>query len=170
MILKCLGVILIVSASGGVGFKMAANHKKEEKCLLQLLTILDYIECELQYRLTPLPELCRLTAKEHPGLLSPIFTRLALEMEAQILPNQECCMSAALNSSKTIPPITKSVMFLLGKSIGRFDLDGQLKGLESVRQDCKRYLKELSNNRESRLRCYQTLGLCAGATLAILLI
>ena len=61
-------------------------------------------------------------------------------------------------------------MLLLGKSIGRFDMDGQIKGLEAVRQDCRRRLDELSKDRDTRLRSYQTLGLCAGAALAILFI
>ena len=61
-------------------------------------------------------------------------------------------------------------LILLGRWLGRFDLDGQLKGLDAVRQECRRHLEELNNNREVRLRSYQTLGLCAGAAIAILFI
>ena len=57
MILKWIGVALVVAGCGSVGFKISANHRKEEKALRQLIGILDYMECELQYRLTPLPEL-----------------------------------------------------------------------------------------------------------------
>ena len=54
MILKVIGVILVIAGCGGVGFRIAANHRLEEKTLRQLIGILDYMECELQYRLTPL--------------------------------------------------------------------------------------------------------------------
>ena len=58
----------------------------------------------------------------------------------------------------------------LGESLGRFDLPGQLKGLEAVRRKCLMELEALGRNRTERLRCYQTLGLCAGAALVILFI
>lgn len=170
MVLKLLGVILIVAGCGGVGFRIAANHRQEEKALRQLIGILDFMECELQYRLTPLPELCRLASKEFAQVPGKVFYELSLEMEAQVSPDMECCMSAVLGKLNDIPTITKEALEHLGKSIGRFDLDGQLKGLESVRQDCRRNLETLGNNRDMRLRSYQTLGLCAGAALAILFI
>ncbi|MBQ5608452.1 MAG: stage III sporulation protein AB [Oscillospiraceae bacterium] len=170
MLLKILGVILVIAGCGSVGFRIAANYRQEEKSLRQLIGILDFMECELQYRLTPLPELCRQTAREFSAMPGKVFHVLALEMEAQILPNMERCMAATLEKMHDIPTITRNGLSLLGKSIGRFDLDGQLKGLEAVRQDCRRNLESLCNNRDSRLRSYQTLGLCAGAALAILFI
>ncbi|MBQ8358513.1 MAG: stage III sporulation protein AB [Oscillospiraceae bacterium] len=170
MILKLMGIVLVIAGCGGIGFRIAANHRQEEKNLRQLIGILDYMECELQYRLTPLPALCRQAAKEFPGMLGNVFLELALEMEAQASPDMECCMSAALCKARNLPPITKEGMELLGKTIGRFDIEGQLKGLEAVRQDCRRNLECLSDNRDNRLRSYQTLGLCAGAALAILFV
>ena len=58
----------------------------------------------------------------------------------------------------------------MGSSLGRFDLDGQLLGLEAVRVYCQEQLSEMSKDRDVRLRSYQTLGLCAGAALAILFV
>lgn len=168
MILKIFGVVLVIAGCGGVGFRIAANHRNEEKALRKLISVLDYMECELQYRLTPFPQLCRQAAKEFAPL--PIFLNLALEMEAQVSPDIACCMRSVLEKAKNIPPVTRQALELLGRSVGRFDLSGQLKGLESVRQECRRNLALLGENRENRLRSYQTLGLCAGAALAILLI
>ena len=59
---------------------------------------------------------------------------------------------------------------LLGKTLGRFDLQGQLSGIASVKQLCKRDLDGLQNNQELRLRSYRTLGICAGVALVILFI
>lgn len=168
--LKLMGVIFVIAGCGSVGFRIAANHRNEEKALHQLIGILDYMACELQYRLTPLPDLCRQVAKEFTHVPSNVFLELALEMEAQLSPDIACCMSAVLSKRMALPTITRSELELLGKSIGRFDLEGQLKGLEAVQKDCRRNLETLGNNRESRLRSYQTLGLCAGAALAILLV
>jgi hypothetical protein len=58
----------------------------------------------------------------------------------------------------------------LGQSLGRFDLNGQLLGIAAVRNTCRSKLQQFEKNKEVRLRSYQTLGLCAGAALAILFI
>ena len=170
MMIKIAGVILVIASCGGVGFRIAANHRKEEKALRQLIGILDYMECELQYRMTPLPELCRQVAREFKELSGRFFYQLALEMESQILPDMEQCMAASLRKAKDVPPVTYKALDLLGHTIGRFDIEGQIIGLETVRQECRRNLLSLSDNRETRLRSYQTLGLCAGAALVILFI
>ena len=47
---------------------------------------------------------------------------------------------------------------------------GQLKGIAATRSACRREVDALLENRDLRLRSYKTLGLCAGAALAVLLI
>lgn len=170
MVLKLIGVGLVIAGCGGVGFKIAANHRQEERSLRQLISILGYMTCELQYRMTPLPELCRRAATGFSGTTGMIFFELADQMDAQVSPDVECCMLSALQKHKQVPQCTRTELELLSKSIGRFDLEGQLQGLAAVRQDCVRMLEELSTDRDIRLRSYQTLGLCAGAALAILFV
>lgn len=169
MILKLIGAMLIIAACGGVGFYAAAIHRREEKTLRQFVFCLDFMECELQYHLTPLPELCRQTAAKASGPLSIFYTNLVIEFEDQISPDTERCVMAALAKVKDMPGLTRESIELLGRTLGRFDIEGQLSGLEATRQECHRKLEELTHNQTLRLRSYQTLGLCAGAALAILL-
>ena len=168
--MKIIGAVLIVAACGGFGFMVAISHRKEEKSLRELLLLLDYMECELQYRLTPLPMLCRQAAEEGSTQIHRAFMYLSQELEQQVSPDVCRCMSAALIKSKELPRFTHKAMLMLGHSLGRFDLDGQLKGLAFVRQQCSQDLDKLCRNKDARLRSYQTLGLCAGAAMAILLV
>ena len=126
MTLKILGIILVIVGCGGVGFRMASNYRLEEKSLRQLIGILDYMECELQYRLTSLPELCQQASNEFKGIPGNILFELTAEMESQISPDITCCMHAILGRNKDIPPITRKILELLGMSIGRYDLNGQI--------------------------------------------
>lgn len=167
---KWIGAIFIVVSCGGFGFSVAAAQLREEKTLRQLIAALDYMECELQYRLTPLPELCRQAGADARGCIREVFLGLAGELEAQIAPDVASCMDAALARVRDLPAHTRESLQLLGQTLGRFDLPGQLKGLDAVRFACRRRLEELTTNKEPRLRSYQTLGLCAGAALAILFI
>jgi len=167
---KWFGAVLIIAGCAGTGFSMAANDRKEEAMLHQMLSAIGYMKSELQYRLTPLPLLCRMTAKQASGPVRKLFDSLASELEQQILPEAPDCMRAALALVPDLPGSLRSVCRELGTSLGQLDLNGQLQGLDNARELCLRKRKHMEHNREQRLRSYQTLGLCAGAALAILLI
>ena len=170
MVIKWFGAVCVIAACGGFGFQIAAIHRKETRTLRQIIRILDFVECELQYRLTPLPELCRKAALECSSPLNSLFLNLCEELEEQISPNVSSCMQAAIARTEHLPKQTNEVLSLLGASLGKFDLYGQIRGLENVRGECNRRLEMLSENQEVRLRSYKTLGLCAGAALVILFI
>lgn len=138
--------------------------------LRQFIAVLDYMSCELQFRLTPLPDLCRQAGQETNGKLKQVFLSLSQELEQQLSTDVNACMISAMANIRDIPKKTEENLKLLGSSMGRFDLDGQLSGLEAVRASCRKDLEELTNNRDARLRSYQTLGLCTGAAIAILFI
>jgi len=149
---------------------MASTHIREVRTLRKLITILDFMECELQYRLTPLPELCRQSSRETSGILREVLINFACELDDQVSPDVQSCMIAAVSKVKDPPKLTREVLIHLGNTLGRFDLSGQLKGLEAVRQNCRSILGNLEKDKDVRVRSYQTLSLCAGAALAILLI
>ena len=166
--LKWIGALLIVGGCGAVGFSLAAGHKREEGELRQFMGALDFMQCELQYRLTPLPDLCRQAAAQCAGEICRFFTALAEELEDQLTPDVSACVRSALGRTAHLPDSVLRIAGELGKTLGRFDLDGQIHGLEKARQDCRREQDRLGQNRETRLRSYQTLSLCTGAALAIL--
>lgn len=168
MNLKWIGAILIIVGCGGVGFSMALSHRNQMKELQQLLSALDFMQCELQYRLTPLPDLCRQTAAHAQSGIKTLFATLAAELEDQVSPDVMSCMRSAIVKTGQLSDKAATVAANLGRTMGRFDLDGQLMGLENARRECRQMLDNLNRNRDTRLRSYQTLGLCAGAALAIL--
>lgn len=170
MIVKMIGVILIFISCGSVGFKIASNYKKEEKYLSNFVLIIEYMISELQYRLTPLPHLCKLASVKFDNYLGNIFEKISHELELQQCSDPAMCFTSVLKTEKSIPPITRSQMEFLGQTVGQFDIDGQVKCLETVKAECERQLTLIRNNQENRLREYKTLGLCAGAALAILFV
>lgn len=170
MTYKWIGALLIITGCGGAGFSICTAYRKEESLLRQMLSALQTMESELSYRLTPLPQLCRHTADASEGMVRRLFESLAAELEQQVLPQACDCMAAALANLPDMPRSLRRVCSELGKTLGNLDLNGQLQGLDASKKLCCRYLAKLEHNRDARLRSYQTLGLCAGAALAILLI
>jgi stage III sporulation protein AB len=79
-------------------------------------------------------------------------------------------MAAAIGKSEELPVRIKSILSQLGYSLGRYDLEGQLQGIRIVRRRTEESLSHIRKNRDERLRSYQTLGICAGAALAVILV
>ena len=71
---------------------------------------------------------------------------------------------------RDLPKYVRRNLKQLGACLGRFDLEGQVQGLEAVRCQCRQDLARLQENGPQRMRNYQILALCAGAALAILFI
>ena len=169
MSLKLLGIFAVIVGCGGVGFGMAVNYRSEENCIRQLLAVLDRIQCDLEYRLTPLPELCRICQECCSGKLRILFQELYAELDRQIAPDAACCMNAAV-AKTDLPKSVRKLLLELGHTLGCFDLSGQIRGIEAVRSQALDKLQDLMKDKDVRIRSYQTLGLCAGAALAILLL
>ena len=167
---KWIGAVMVFLSCGGFGFSVAATYRREIAILRQIEHMTDLMENELTYRLTPLPELCRKVGKGVGGITRRILERLAQELEYQIRPDVSSCMHSALTCVNAIPRSAERIYTRLGMSLGEYDLAGQLQGLASVRQNCRSMLRKMEENRDQRIRGYQTLGLCAGLALVILFI
>lgn len=170
MSLKWIGAFLIMSGCGLIGFSISAAYRREERELHQMIGVMEYMTCELQYKMTPLPDLCRQAGRERSGIVGRLLMNLSNELESQVSPDVQSCLAVAAATAGPLPNRIQEAVCILGASLGRFDLEGQLQGMEAVRTFCKEQLDRMSANRDVRLRSYQTLGLCAGAALAILFV
>ena len=79
-------------------------------------------------------------------------------------------MESAIGQTEIPYLHVKELLMSLGQSLGRFDLEGQLKGLAFVQEQCRNTLICLKSEQATRNRSFRVLGLCAGIALAILLI
>lgn len=170
MIFRVIGAILIIASTTAMGFSVAASNKKEEYALRQLLRALEFMSCELEFRMPALPELCGSTAMQVSGPVRELFLALQRKLGERDSADVPCCLTLAEREVAKLPEGVLRNMRHLAKSMGRFDLQGQLSGIHSVTELCKRDLEGLQNNQEVRLRSYRTLGICAGIALVILFI
>lgn len=164
---RILGACCIFAGCGSFGFAMAASSRREEAELRRLIAALEFMSCELSYRMTPLSVLCRRAAQHSAGTVRDFLTELATELERQTEPDVHSCVRGVLvrlPPSKTL----NSQLRELGATLGRFDLTGQLRGLESAIHSAEEALRSVRDGAADRRRSYQTLGLCAGAAMAIL--
>lgn len=170
MMYKWIGSIFVFSGCVGLGLSVSIAHIRKEKMLEQINRVLNLMECELRYRLTPLPELCTVSASDGSGVIKQILIKFTNELNRRISPDAASCMCTVLEQFRFPDRDIPDIMMELGRSLGRFDLEGQLNGIAHVKTMCTNRLEEVKANKTERMRSYQTLGLCAGAALVILLV
>ena len=170
MTYRLIGAVLIVTGCGSFGISLVMGEKHQERILQRLLSALKFMESELQYRLTPLPELLTLAGKQAGGEICEIFCRVSQELNDQILPDVCSCMQKVLQERADLVRSARKILRKLGQNLGAFDLPGQLDGLQEAEEQCKRELKKMEDGKAQRFRSYETLGFCTGLALAILFI
>ena len=161
---------MVISGCGGFGFLVAARYRREVRTVRILQQIVEYMICELQYSLTELPDLFNQIAKQYSGVVTRLFRDLRRELDWQQCPDIPGCMYAAIRKNSDLPPSARRILRQMGRSLGQFDLPGQIRELEALLDTCKREADLLESRGTQQLKTYQTLGLCTGAALAILLL
>lgn len=168
MNLRLIGGGLILASCAWTGFSAAVSFQRQEDTLLQLQHVLSYMICQLQFRQLPLPTLCRQASLECSGMVSRILFRFSEMLECQIEPDAAGCMQHILRTQRIPNKRLRKILLLLGRNLGSFDLQGQIKGLEEVMAVCEQEWKPLSWQKQNIVRSYRALGICAGAALTIL--
>jgi stage III sporulation protein AB len=168
--IRWIGAAIILLASLGYSVVLAKGYAREEAALQELLEILAMMHSELNCRMTTLPELCGHASCLTRGPVSHVFGRIKELLNSHKYADAEICVQKAIESGKGLPSLVTRNILHLGRTMGRFDLDGQLADLEIVRQMCTRDLQGLRSNKKECLKTYQILGFSAGAALIILLI
>ena len=168
MILKVIGAILIIFSAYFIGLKVSYAKRRTVHILKQLIVAFEQVVCELNYRKVPLSVIFRRVNTES-DVVNQLFYNLSDELEGQISPDVICCVKASLLQTKQLPDELSKHVVTMGKYMGTFDLDGQIKGLNSLCKECENMLAHLSENQDIRLRNNRTLVLCAGVAIVILL-
>ena len=170
MMYKWVGSVLVFAGCGGFGLSLAGSHIRKERMLMQIVGMLDEMECELRYRLTKLPQLCMMASRNCSGPVRRVMTQFSRELERRISPDPASCMERILDEYPVPDDDVRYLLAELGRSLGRFDLEGQLMGIDHVKQLCDHHLQMERSGVKERMLCYRDLGFCAGAALVILLV
>ena len=169
MELRWVGAALVVGSCSGVGFARAAAQRRETRVLKQLLQVLEIMSLELSYRVTPLPELCRIAEERAGREVREYFRILSEILRSQVAPDASQCARIALSKCPQLPAAASQVLTQLSLSLGQYDFDGQLQGLKKACGLCECELNRCLADGDCKVRTYRTVGICAGMALAVLL-
>lgn len=168
--IKWIGAMLIIGACGFCGFSMAGSYGNLERSMRQLYSAMEIMHCQMEYRLTPLPELCQILSAACTGSISKVFQDLGREMEREDACEAAVCMADALAKNPQLPRPCMKRLRHIGSTLGKTDLQTQLRDIAMEMEQIRMELEQIARERPGRVKSYRALGLCCGAALAILLL
>ena len=170
MMVRICGAVLIILGCGGVGFAMSGHLRREEQALGELVRGLEWMICQMQYQIPPLAAIFLGAADVTYGEVSRLFEQIGRRLEHQNAPSVAGCIDAALKAVPTVSLKAADQLRQLGTSLGQLDMEGQIMQFKSAAALCRQELQRISEERESRMRLYRTLGICIGVAVVIFLI
>lgn len=166
--MKLLGVVFILISSWSVGCRFSMTMRSRCDCAKEAIDALQVLRNELSFLGSPLPEAFRAVASSVKGQWGQVFLDMSARMEKDRWLTPATAAQKAL-VSVTDEPIGRIMQDLAGK-LGSYDLEAQLHGIDRAVHEVNALLSGLVEEKRLRSRTYQTLSICAGAAIAILLI
>ena len=170
--LKLIGLSLILAVSGAVGAGLAGTVKRQQAQTLALIDALLRIRHELQYRLTPLPEIFSALGGGRNREIADFFSRFAagLSSAQTCTVGYACRQALAQTHGLCLSGTARGTLLSLFGSLGKYDLDGSVQALDLALSRLREEAKTLQSGAAARCKTYLTLGICTGLAVAVILI
>lgn len=170
--MRVAGIVFIVLSAGSMGFRMAFYLKRRCRLLEQLMAALQVLKSEIAFCGTPLPQAFALMAAATEGVPAALFSQIAKEMDKRRWLTPLAAMQQALRQTPELPQGDKASLILLelSGSLGKYDAESQLHGIDRAMARLEEERGRAERERSVKSRTYETLGVCAGLAMAILLL
>ena len=123
-------------------------------------------------QLTPLAQLFSGLSACRQKDVAAFFAEAGRALSAQPYCTVPVCFKRGFQQVRGFRPGDESVQALYGLSLnlGRFDLESQLAAIERTKASVTAALLALQGQKRARCRSYETIGICAGLALAVMLL
>ena len=133
-----------------MGLGLARTVRRQQAQTLAFIDAVLRIRHELQYRLTPLPD---------------VF--LAADT---CTVGYACRQALRRTEGLCIPAGVRTALMSLFDTLGKYDLDGNLQALDLALGRLREEARQLQGSAAARCKTYVTLGVCTGLAVAVILI
>lgn len=167
---RLIGALILCIGSSYLGFSAAGTVRRRGRLLQNLKLSLEMMRCEVSYTLTPIGKICDILAKSAEGEVRTLYIRLAKVFSAPY-PEQDNWAEELVHSTlRGIPEEPANAMIELLTSFGRFGVKEQLRLIDLTAEKVTAALEQTESEKKQRCKCYQTLGICTGLAIAILVL
>ena len=159
-LILCIALIVICFL---LGRAFSIQYRDRKRIMESCLSFIDYVTSEIKYKSLSIKKICKnfnINNKQFLKLVDCYYDSLRVSTSFEIVSKEFNILS---NEDKTL-------IENLFNSIGKYDVDTQVKELGKFREECEkqRELATLDYNKYSSL--YSKLGLIIGIAISILLV
>lgn len=163
---KGIGMLLVLICTTGFGFTMAGSLLQRVRALETALALMDALEAELSFRLSPPGQAVRDLAQRGTFAHAKYLSECALRCD-QGQPFPKAWYESVMQTSSALLPEEKKILAGLSDIVGQSDLEGQKAALAHVRLTLNARLGEAREIQHGQGRLYKTLGLLLGCAIVI---
>lgn len=167
--IRWCGFMALVAGAVLMGIGLSGNIRKTATLYRKVLLDLHELQRELEFHLTPAPELFRSITGDPRCVLSAVYTDIAEHMDTH--PGDGA--SGAVEYALARHPLPKAVAELLRevlRGFGQQDAELQSRALSRVAAMAEQRLRGLEQEKKAKCRDCRVFCCCAGLAIAILLI
>lgn len=170
--MKLAGIVFIIISAGSVGLQISLALRNRCRFLHQLRSAIQLLKNEIVVCATPLPQAFALMAASLNGSAESVFSKVAYEMNQRRWMTASAAMEQALLSD---PPMAKDtelcdLLQSMAAGLGKYDKESQVSALEMTIFRLDKLIDQAEQERSVKSKTYEVLGICAGLSIAILLL
>jgi len=169
-LLRMIGAACIVAMGYALGRLAVENMQLRPRHIRAVRTMLEQLRSEMDYGLTPIPELMRRIAGQQPDPVAT-FARAVLTHLRSGEPARQA-WQAALTDVYPLTALTQGdleALTVLGRTLGTSHVEDQVRHIELAVSRLEHNLQEAVAQREENAKLYTYLGVIASLALVIVL-
>lgn len=169
--MRWIGAGMVTAACAAAGLGFAAATRTALRQLSAWIAALESMDSEIRCRMTPLPEVFTQLSQGGGGVVAVFFGCCAGIMRSDCALGVPPVFRQALAQTRGLEMSgrTRQTLLNLSASLGRFDLEGQSRAIALAADRLRQEQRELQAGAAARCRSYETIGVCAGLALAVIL-
>lgn len=173
MLVKSLGIVIILIASSLFGYSLSYDYLTRLKNLEQLNKMLLLLKGEIKYNNSGIGEAIMKVASQSENIIGKFLDytwRQFNEKECSIKEAWDKGIVGVLEPEAKLKPEDILIVREVGLNLGITDRETQINNILNTMDVIEIKIKELNETRGEKCRLYRTLGVMAGAFMAIVLI
>lgn len=172
MLLKLIGSVFLLFAGTMFGFYQAMQYARRPRQIRQLVGILQRLETEVSFGLTPLPEALLIVSRQSTeplaGMLHMAGEQLEIKDGRSMREIWESSISQTWNQS-SMKKNEKEIMLELGFTLGRSSSSDQVKHLRLAASQLQVEEAAALEDQQRYEKMWRSLGVLVGALAVILM-
>lgn len=173
MILKLIGGILIIAASGIFGIAAANKYSQRPKDIRKFRATLQMLETEIIFGGTPLPQAFYHIANKSENFFRVFYSDIAAKLQEAETASLDSCWARAvegLTKEASLNTSDRELIADFGKVLGSSDREDQKKHFELLYIQLKQNEDQAEEERRKNEKMYRSLGFLSGIVIFILLV